>query len=190
MWGTTLNTRGGRVLALFTVGMVASALVACSNQNASTPRPAIVPSSGAAAPSTGPSAVDQAGQSAVTAYRGMWNDFVDAAATSDWQSPKLGQYATGLALSTLSRGLYADHTNHVISKGSPTHDVSVTSVSPTKVMVTDCSDSTNTSQYDAASGRPADSAPGGRRQINATVEKQADGTWKVADFGVQAVGTC
>lgn len=37
--GTTLNTSGGRVLALFTVGMATIALVACSSENASTLKP-------------------------------------------------------------------------------------------------------------------------------------------------------
>jgi hypothetical protein len=131
---------------------------------------------------------------AVASYVAMWQDFVSAAATSDWQSPKLGRYATGVALSTLSRGLYADHYNGLISKGSPTHNVAVTSAGPasdpTKVVVADCSDSTKALKYHAGNDQPANDGPGGRRQINATVQKQADGSWKVTDFGVQAVGTC
>lgn len=124
----------------------------------------------------------------------MWGDFVAASATSDWQSPKLGQYATGLALSTLSRGLYADHYNGLVSKGTPTHTAQVSSVdppnNPTKVIVTDCSDSTKALKYRADNGQLANDSPGGRRLINATVQKQSDGSWKVSDFGVQGVGTC
>src|SRR5690349_21521753 len=52
---------------------------------------------------------DLAKQSAVLAYVGMWRDYARAASTADWQSPGLAQFATGAALSTLSRGLYADH---------------------------------------------------------------------------------
>lgn len=137
---------------------------------------------------------DVARQHAVASYVAMWQDFVSAASTSDWQSATLGRYATGVALSTLSRGLYADHYNGLISKGSPTHDVTVTSATPAsepiKVMVSDCSDSTKALKYRADDGRPANDGPGGRQQINATVQKQADGSWKVTDFGVQAVGTC
>lgn len=175
-----------------------AALAACGSGTASSTSPGTtqqtVPTTSAAVSTSAASPADAAKQQATTAYVGMWDDFVAAAATSDWQSPKLGQYATGLALSTLSRGLYADHYNGLVSKGSPTHNVTVTSVDPasdpTKVMVTDCSDSTKALKYRADNGQPANDGPGGRRQINATVQKQADLSWKVTDFGVQAVGTC
>lgn len=139
-------------------------------------------------------AQDKAKRDALVAYRGMWDEFVTAAAKSDWQSPKLGQYATGLALSTLTRGLQLDHDNGLVSKGSPTHDTQVSSVDPAtdpvKVIISDCSDSTNALKYRADNGQRADDKAGGRRFIKATVEKQADGSWKVSDFGAQAVGSC
>ncbi|MET8763061.1 hypothetical protein [Lentzea sp. NPDC004782] len=56
--------------------------------------------------------------------------------------------------------------------------------------VTDCGDSTNALKYRKDSGQLADDVPGGKRRITATVEKQADGTWKVTDFGVLDLGTC
>jgi hypothetical protein len=124
----------------------------------------------------------------------MWRDFAAAGTTSNWQSPTLAQHATGLALSTMSRGLYADHYNGLVTKGTATHDPQVSSTGPaadpTTVVVTDCSDSAHYLKYAASSGKPANDGPGGRQQINATVEVQADGSWKVSDFGVQAVGTC
>jgi len=61
--------------------------------------PGVAGSSGAPAPN--PPAVspsDLARQQATTAYLGMWRDMATAATTSDWQSPRLGQYATGDAL--------------------------------------------------------------------------------------------
>lgn len=137
---------------------------------------------------------DAATRAAVTAYLAMWDDFAAAAATSDWRSPKLGQYATGLALSTLSRGLYADHASGVISKGNPTHHILESSVdsarNPRTVMVTDCSDSTHALKFNARTGQPANDSPGGRRLIVATVRRQSDRSWKVVDFGVHEVGTC
>jgi hypothetical protein len=124
----------------------------------------------------------------------MWQDFAKAGTTSDWQSPALAQHATGIALSNMSRGLYADHYNGLITKGTATHDTRVSSVDPasdpTKVVVADCSDSTHALKYHASNGQPANDSPGGRRLINAIVQKQSDGGWKVSDFGVQAVGTC
>lgn len=186
--------RAAAVLAL-SVGLVAAA--ACGSGTASssssgTTQPA-VPTSAAVSTSAA-SPAEEAKRQAVTAYLGMWDAFVAASATSDWQSPQLGRYATGLALSTLSRGLYADHYNGLVSRGAPTHDVHVSSVdppsNPTTVIVSDCSDSTNALKYGADNGQPADDGPGGRRLINATVEKQSDGSWKVSDFGVQPVGSC
>jgi hypothetical protein len=140
------------------------------------------------------SPADVARQQAIAAYLGMWRNFADAATTSDWRSPALAQNATGDALSTLSRGLYADHYNGLISRGRPVNNPQVSSVdpvdSPTTVVITDCGDSTTWTKYRADNGQPANDGSSGRRQINAIVKKAVDGSWKVTDFGVQAVGTC
>ncbi|WP_017984978.1 hypothetical protein [Amycolatopsis methanolica] len=64
--------------------------------------------------------MDNAKQDALASYRGRWRDFVAAGTTSDWQSPKLGRYATGIALTNMSRALYADHYNGLVTKGEPT----------------------------------------------------------------------
>jgi hypothetical protein len=97
-------------------------------------------------------------------------------------------------LTNLSRGLYADHANGLVTKGEPKLDPSVSSVEPpdvpTKIVVTDCGDSTNWLKYRKDNGQLADDNPGGRQLINAIVEKQSDGSWKVSDFGVHGVGTC
>lgn len=189
-----IATPSGRVRLAFVAGAAVLGLVSCSQQDTNR----VMTSAGPTLPSAGftaPQSPADAGKlHALAAYRGMWEGFVAAAATSDWQSPELGRYATGLALSTLSRGLYADHYNGLVSKGSPTHDAQVSSVEPpadpVKVIVSDCSDSTNALKYRADNGQPADDGVGGRRLIKATVEKQSDGSWKVSDFGVQGVGTC
>jgi hypothetical protein len=138
--------------------------------------------------------VDRAKQDALAAYRAMWQDFVTAGRTSDWQSSELGRHATGIALQTMSRGLYADHQNGVVTKGEPVLQPEVSSVEPatdpTKIVVTDCGDSTNFLKYDRETGLPVDDEPGGRQLINAVVELQSDGSWKVSDFGVHGVGSC
>ncbi|NUT51407.1 MAG: hypothetical protein HOV94_29505 [Saccharothrix sp.] len=124
----------------------------------------------------------------------MWLNYAEAAKTSDWQSPQLGQFATGTALSTMTRGLYGDHYKGVVSRGQPVLNPSVSSAepsdAPTKIVVTDCGDSTNWTRHYADTGQPADDEPDGRRRIDAVVEKQVDGSWKVVEFGVQEVGTC
>ncbi|WP_435159196.1 hypothetical protein [Amycolatopsis sacchari] len=95
----------------------------------------------------------------------MWQDFAEAGSTSDWQSSKLAQHATGLALTNLSRGLYADHYNGLVTKGEATHDARVMSAEPankpTRVIVTDCSDSTNALKYRADNESYADWSGGG-----------------------------
>jgi hypothetical protein len=185
----------GRVAALCAVSAATFVLAACSSGQPTSPATnTTAPASSSTLPTTPPNTADKAKSSALTAYQAMWADFVGAATTSDWQSPKLGQHATGTALTTLTRGLFTDHTNGVVTRGEPTHNPQVSSAEPadrpTKVVVTDCSDSTKALKYRADNGQLADNTPGGRRQINAIVELQADASWKVSDFGVHEVGSC
>ncbi|GGM68329.1 hypothetical protein GCM10012275_43520 [Longimycelium tulufanense] len=119
---------------------------------------------------------EKAQQDAVAAYRGMWQDFVEAGQTSDWRSAKLGHHATGLALTNMSRALYADHYNGLVTKGEPVLNPQAFSADPAddpkKIIISDCGDSTRWVKYRADSGQPLDGKPGGRRRINAIVEKQ------------------
>jgi hypothetical protein len=189
---------GGRHAARAAAVAIATLALTACGADASSPAPATAqpaaPTPTPAVPTSPASPADVAREQAIAAYQGMWQDFTDAATTSDWQSPKLAQNATGDALSTLSRGLYADHYNGLVSRGRPVNNPQVSSVdpgdSPTTVVISDCGDSTNWTKHRADNGQPADDGPGGRRQINAIVKKAVDGSWKVTDFGVQAVGTC
>lgn len=124
----------------------------------------------------------------------MWQDMAQAGTTSDWRSPRLAAHATGDALSAMSRVLYADHLNGLVSKGAPKNYPKVTSATPlarpTTVMIQDCGDSTHWLQYRKDTGKLADPTPGGRRAIAAEVKQQADGTWKVTRFAVEGLGSC
>lgn len=199
----SLNTRRSsgmprsRVAAGFVTSMAVAALVACSAGAVKGPvlgtrEPLTSPPAPASRGSV--SGVDRVEQEALAAYRGMWQDFAAAGATSDWRSPMLGRYATGVALTNLSRGLYADHYNGLVSKGEPILNPRVVSVNPpqdpTRVVITDCGDSTHWLKYRAANGRLVNDKPGGRRLINAIVERASDGSWKVSDYGVHEIGTC
>ncbi|MEV6445134.1 hypothetical protein [Amycolatopsis sp. NPDC051716] len=137
---------------------------------------------------------DLAKQRATAAYVGMWSDMADAATTSDWQSPKLAQNATAEALQTISRSLYTDHYNGLVTKGRPVNHPSVQwaepEENPTTVTIADCGDSTNWLKYRADNGQPADDGPGGHRRIEALVKKAVDGSWKVSTFAVHEVGSC
>lgn len=141
-----------------------------------------------------PRAADLAKQRATAAYLGMWSDMADAATTSDWQSPKLARNATAEALQTISRSLYADHYNGLVTKGRPLNhphvDAAEPQSDPTSVTISDCGDSTNWLKYRADNGQPADDGPGGHRRIEALVKKAVDGSWKVITFAVHEVGSC
>ncbi|TCO62924.1 hypothetical protein [Actinocrispum wychmicini] len=145
------------------------------------------------ASTTALSVVDRAKQDALASYRGMWQDFVSAGTTSDWQSPKLGEHATGIALTNLTHGLRTDSDSGLVTKGQPILNPTVSSVdpsdNPSKIVVSDCGDSSQWLKYRADNGQLADT-PGGRRLINAIVERQVDGVWRVSDFGVHDLGTC
>ncbi len=166
---------------------------ACSSDNgvaptSSTPAPPPPPSTTASSPA------DIAKQKATTAYVGMWEDVAAVATTSDWQSPRLADHATGDALSLLSRQMYADHYNGLITKGKPVNIPVVQSVephdTPKTVMIRDCSDASNWLKYRADNGQLADSEPGGKHLINAEVKLAVDSSWRVTRFAVEGNGTC
>jgi hypothetical protein len=131
---------------------------------------------------------------AVAAYLAMWQDFAAAGRKSDWESRRLATHATGAALSVMSRSLYADHYNGLITRGAPVDHPRVTSVdlpgAPTKVLIGDCGDSRHWLKYRVGDGRRADSSPGGRRAITAEVARQPGGAWKVDRFAVGELGSC
>lgn len=132
---------------------------------------------------------------AVATYAEMWQAMARAGKTSDWQSPELSHYATGEALATIIRSLYADNLDKVVTRGAPGNSPVARSAEPpedpTKVLIEDCGDSTHWLKYHQGTDRPAGAGSGGgRRLINAEVLRQVDGTWRVNRFAVQAVGTC
>jgi hypothetical protein len=141
-----------------------------------------------------PSPTKVAETEAIASYLGMWQGFATAGHTSDWKSPLLGRDATGDALLQMSRGLYADHLNGYITKGAPVDHPTVKSAtptsSPTTVLISDCGDSSHWLKYVAKTGRLATPAPGGRQAITAEAKRQSDGTWKIDQFAVLAVGSC
>lgn len=182
-----------RVAAVIAViGVVAG----CSAGTPSSPSPTVVTST-ATASSLSPSTVsasDAAQQQATAAYLAMWQDVAVVAETSDWQSPRLGQHAAGDALLTISRAMYADHYNGLVTKGRPVDHPRVTSMdppsAPTTIMISDCGDDSGWLKYRADTGKLADDVPGGHRAIAAEVQRSSDGSWKVTRFAVQPVGTC
>lgn len=188
------HRRSAHLAATAFVAVAGLGLSACSSDNTVVPASSAPAAPSSAASPTGVSPADVAKQKAIAAYLAMWSDMADAATTSDWKSQRLARNATAEALSKISRGLYADHYNNLVSKGKPENAPAVESVepadNPTTVNVVDCGDDSHWIKYRADNGQPANDGPGGRRHINAVAKKAVDGSWKVTDFAIQDVGTC
>lgn len=133
-------------------------------------------------------------QAAVAAYRGMWQTYETVAQIPDPQQPDLARYATSDALRTMTNGLQSLKSQGLKGTGSIVHSPQVTEVSPvdspTQVSISDCMDTSASHIVRASPGPAYSDSPGGRRLCLATVQRQADGAWKVTGFGVRAVGTC
>lgn len=190
--GLIARRLGTAVLTLLIAGCSATGSTGPKSQGGNrTPAGSANESASGSSPSA--SSVAIARSQAKAAYLGMWRDMAQAGTTSDWNSPKLAQYATGTALSAISRGMYADHLNGLVTKGVPKNDPKVSSsapaANPTTVMISDCGDSTRWLKYRKDNGKLADGKPGGRQAITAEV-KNVNGAWKVTRFAVEAVGSC
>lgn len=127
------------------------------------------------------------------AYLGMWQAFVAASQTGDYQSPALSRYAAGAALALLTRGLYQNYKEGIVTRGRPAFDPVATITGtpagePSQARVTDCANSASWLNY-YKSGKPAPGAPPGKQRVNASLET-FDGTWKVTTLVVEKEGTC
>jgi hypothetical protein len=122
----------------------------------------------------------------------MWADMVIASRTSNYRSPLLPQHASGVALSLLVQGLAKNQQLQVVTKGKPTIDPQVTSLSPsrtpTKATVSDCFNATDWLEYKTGGGL-YNTTPGGLHETTAIVV-DTNGIWKVNQLAVQASGTC
>ncbi len=183
-----------RSLVAFAAAVLGFAVSACSSGNADAPASSAGTPTAEAPTATTASPASTAKQKAVEAYLGMWRDVAAVAATSDWRSPRLAEHATGDALSVLSRQLYADHYNGLISKGAPSNSPLAQSVDsqyePKTVVISDCSDASTWLKYRADTGKPADDEPGGKHRIHAEVTLAVDGSWRVTRFAVDGTGSC
>lgn len=178
-------------LAMVALLLVVASCTAKPAPSASTPPVSL------RSPSPSPSPTDPrvgAVQDAVGAYRGMWQAYNSAVHVPDPDSPGLPKYATGNALHTLVTGLKSVKDRGLKGTGDIVVSPQVTEISPTdapaKVGIRDCFDDGATHLVRASPGSPYNDTPGGRRLCLATVERQADGSWKVTGFGLQGVGTC
>jgi len=169
---------------------LAAGIAGCAAGTASTQPPVHTDPAPTAPSSSAPSADPQV--LAREAYLGMWQAYVVAARTADYQAPMLDHYAAGGALTTLTQGLYQDHQEGDVSLGQPTFHpvVTVAKASGTDAAqadVTDCADSSHWLDYH--NGKPVADQSLGRRRIIARLQP-FDGTWKVTYLNVGKAGTC
>ncbi|WP_239336551.1 hypothetical protein [Frankia sp. CiP3] len=171
-------------------------LAGCGGRAAvpSQPRTATSAATFATAPSTTAllSPAQTAERDALTAYHGMWEDWIAMAATGDYQNPRLARHASGEALSLIYRSVYANKRDGLVARGRPTFSGMVSAAKPAdipdRITVKDCSDGSDWLNY-TLDGKLKDTDPGGRHFVQALVVKNS-GVWKVDILVIQAVGTC
>ena len=130
---------------------------------------------------------------AVGAYKGMWDDFVAAARTSNADDPRLRHHASGAALALIRRGLRSDRAKDVVTRGELTLRPRVVSMKPPtdprRVRIRDCVDGTRWLTHSRHGERATGPAEAGQHRVEAVVTRKA-GAWKVSAFFAEAAGTC
>jgi hypothetical protein len=189
--GGTGERRAGWGRAL--VGIILTVAAGCGEKEPRADDPPVTPTlppPASVSPSTDPAAAGA--QAAVTAYRGMWDAFVEASNNGDVAPPSLATYTSGRALTKLNNGLALNKSRGQNTKGKPTLSPKITAIgpvaAPTSVSIADCFDDSRWLLY-KKDGQLADDVPGGRRQTIAKVEKAGD-VWKVTTLALQGTGTC
>jgi hypothetical protein len=123
-------------------------------------------------------------QESLTAYRGMWAAFVEAAKTSDPDTPDLRKYASDDALNLIVGALYTNRDKKKVILGELKIDPKVTALTPpdqpTEASVVDCVNDEKWLQHKALGGL-VNNTPGGKHRTTATVKRTPEG-WKVSRF--------
>lgn len=126
----------------------------------------------------------------LTAYRGMWQDFADAAHTADWNDPDLADHATGDAEAKLRYGLFLADKKGQVVKGDPQLLApDITELKPEKAEVTDCVDDTGFRVYEKDGARAKGGAEVGRHRATAELARRK-GAWYVTAYTLKEAGTC
>ena len=177
------------VWRLFAGRLVLAGVTGCSSERA---RTASLAGHAAACSFSAPASGTPQAQ-ARQAYLGMWQAFVAASRTADYQSGALAHYAAGGALSVLTHGLYQNYRNGIVTRGPAVLHPAVTVAdgsagSTVQADVTDCADSSHWLDY---YGREAGRRPA-RRDAAAIIARLQpfNGSWKVTYLIVGKEGTC
>jgi hypothetical protein len=190
-WRPAISRKAVR--SAFFAGLVTWAAAVCLTSCAAGSSPTAAPTTASSnqSGSTTSVPVDPSGR-VLSAYRAMWADLVSAARTSNFQSPRLSQHATGQALTLFVQGLARDQLHGIVTRGTPVLHPMVTSLSPerdpSRATVGDCFDDTHWLEYQTT-GKLAKNAPGGRRATTAQLINTS-GAWKVDQITIGKPGTC
>lgn len=130
-------------------------------------------------------------QAVIQAYEGMWADMVEAARTADYRSSTLAAHTVDPATGQLRRTLLTYSRLGVVVKGRLRTDPHLTSLKPRlgQATLTDCLDDRDWLTYDAKTGKPTDSEPGGRTVTDATL-RRVDGAWQVSSYVIHRGHSC
>ena len=130
------------------------------------------------------------------AYLDMWQAFVVASQTADYQSPALARYAAGDALSLLTHSLYTNYEDGIVTRGEPSFSPSVTITAASggiqQAGVTDCVNPSTSANY-TKSGKLISGQPHGSRKVIARLQQfslTGNPDWKVTYLNVGLAGTC
>jgi hypothetical protein len=182
-----------RTVPALVVLLAASAFSAgCTRHTTPTATPST--SASATAPASIPSSRSGAGAAtAVDAYRGMWQAYIEAATISDPAYGPLTRYTQGDALAVFVKGLTSIRDDGLVGQGDVALHPEVTAAHPNTqpptVELKDCVD-TSATHLVKRDGSPYQDTPGGRRAAKATVSQLADGSWKVSGFALFSIGSC
>lgn len=182
-----------KIVAACAVSATLSTTAACTGSTSKGTARTVATPTVVTSGSTPPNPFEQAKRAALAAYTGMWTDYAGAAQTANYKDQQLTQHATDAALGEMVQNLYQLQQQGLVIKGAletaPTIVDVVPASAPNRVDIKDCASGTHWLQYVAATGKLRDNIPGGRHIITARVTKQY-GLWRVANYQVQAMGTC
>jgi hypothetical protein len=147
------------------------------------------------APPPSPDPITQAKSDALAAYLAMYDDMAATAETSDYESPRLREHATGQAFVLIRVVLYRNHINGLVSHGKdeisyPQFTSATPPEAPTSVGITACVNGEHDLLYRADTNQLLNDRPGDRRLHEATVDRQATGGWLVSKLIVRDPASC
>lgn len=157
----------------------------CSKRTSSRRLPASPATAGV---STAPSPSSVGDKEALAAYRAMMGDLVAVSRNPDENDARLRSHASANALALLRYMMKQDREKNVVAKGHVRVDPTILKSSASQVVLRDCADDSDWLLY-SRDGKLENNVPGGRRRIDATLEKR-DGGWRVERLYFDEVGTC